>query len=525
MKTIDEPRAALPDSVSLDAFVDGAPALSLADRYQLVEQAELLLQGAYVHLPLKRAMHAFDPIQRLRLLHRRLETLSELQFHAELSGIFCALADLHTVYQLPDPYRGHVATLGFLVERYRDPDATAHHVVTKVDRALVHAGFTVGAELVCWNGVPIARAIERNAERQAGSNADARLARGLEALTLRPLRTGPPPDEHSVLLEYRTARGGRRRETRIPWRVRTAETTAQGRAQDPVSTISAVLGIDAGNEAARQVKRRLFAPAPARGARARALRSVLHHETRRVDGRRLGYLRIYSFNVSGARLFAQQVAAILGRLPADGLIVDVRGNPGGHVPAAEAALQLLSAAPITPATFSLATTPLALDLCRANPAFARWTESVSAAVETGETYSQAFPLSDPSAIAAGLPRYRGPRVLITDALSYSAADIFAAGFQDNLLGPVLGTAAHTGAGGANVWTHDLLRVWLGDTLGELPGGAGFRVALRRVTRVNANVGVPLEDLGVRADAVHELTRRDITERNQDLVAAAAALLA
>ena len=54
--------------------------------------------------------------------------------------------------------------------------------------------------------------------------------------------------------------------------------------------------------------------------------------------------------------------------------------------------------------------------------------------------------------------YYGPVVLITDALSYSATDIFAAGFQDNEVGVVLGTGGNTGAGGANFWSlDDLLR--------------------------------------------------------------------
>ena len=54
--------------------------------------------------------------------------------------------------------------------------------------------------------------------------------------------------------------------------------------------------------------------------------------------------------------------------------------------------------------------------------------------------------------------YYGPVVLITDALSYSATDIFAAGFQDNEVGLVLGTSGNTGAGGANFWSlDDLLR--------------------------------------------------------------------
>ncbi|WP_217201358.1 S41 family peptidase [Streptomyces buecherae] len=523
-RAVGQPTRALPDSVGLAEFLRRVEAdpLPLAGRYQLVSAARVLLDELYVHLPLKRAMHATDPVQRLRLLERRLAPLSELQFHAELADVFRALRDLHTVYQLPAPYRGHVATLGFLVERYTDAEGAAHHIVSKIDRSLVHAGFDVGAELESWNGVPIERAVERNAAAQAGSHLDARLARGLESLTLRPLRTAPPPDELEVLLAYRT-RGGRRRETRVPWRVCAAERYA-GRAQDPVPTLGTSLGIDVGSETARQVKRGLFAPAQARRSPPRSPRGVLAHRTLRLGGRSYGYLRLFSFNVPGARSFAEQVAQIAARAPAAGLIVDVRGNPGGHVPAAESALQVLSERPVAPVSFSLSTTRGALTLARAHADFRTWTSSIRAAVETGEMYSQGFPLTDPQALTTGLPRYAGPKVLITDALSYSAADIFAAGFQDNALGPVLGTARRTGAGGANVWTHELLRVWLPELLGDLPRGAGFRVALRRATRARGNVDVPLEDLGVQADALHDLTRRDVTEHNQDLLAAAVALL-
>ncbi|GHE76454.1 hypothetical protein GCM10018785_50910 [Streptomyces longispororuber] len=524
-RVVAEPARELPDSTGLAEFLEraGADPLPLADRHRLVAAARVLLEELYVHLPLKRAMHATDPVQRLRLLERRLPPLSELQFHAELTDVFRGLRDLHTGYQLPAPYRGHVATLGFLVERYADADGTPHHIVSKIDPALVHAGLDVGAELRSWNGVPIERAVERNAAAQAGSHPDARLARGLESLTLRPLRTAPPPDEHWVLLSYRT-RGGRPRETRVPWRVRAAEQYA-GRAQDPVPTLATGLGIDVGGEVARHVKRDLFAPSPARRPAARTLRGVVGHRTLRIRGRAYGYLRLFSFNVAGARRFAEHVAGIAARAPEGGLIVDIRGNPGGHVPAAEAALQVLSPAPVVPVSFSLSTSRAALALARAHPGFRVWAASIHAAPETGELYSQAFPLTDPEAVAAGLPRHRGPKVLVTDALSYSAADVFAAGFQDNGLGPVLGTAPRTGAGGANVWTYDLLRVWLPELLGDLPRGAGFRVALRRATRARGNVDVPLEDLGVRADVLHRLTERDVLDRNKDLLAAAAALLA
>jgi len=59
-----------------------------------------------VHLPFKRAMHAIDPLQRLRLLRHRLAQLPDGAFHAELLRIFVSLGDLHTNYILPDRYVG-----------------------------------------------------------------------------------------------------------------------------------------------------------------------------------------------------------------------------------------------------------------------------------------------------------------------------------------------------------------------------------------------------------------------------------
>jgi hypothetical protein len=59
-------------SVPLHDFLETAGMLTLAERLLLVEQAMLMLDGNYVHLPLKSAMHAVNPVQRLRLLRGRL---------------------------------------------------------------------------------------------------------------------------------------------------------------------------------------------------------------------------------------------------------------------------------------------------------------------------------------------------------------------------------------------------------------------------------------------------------------------
>jgi hypothetical protein len=91
-------------------------------------------------------------------------------------------------------------------------------MVSKVFDALTGDPHLVaGAEVSHWNGSPIALAVARHAELEAGSNPAARMARGLENMTLRTISMSPPPDEDWVDLRYTV--DGSVFETRIPWRV------------------------------------------------------------------------------------------------------------------------------------------------------------------------------------------------------------------------------------------------------------------------------------------------------------------
>src|SRR5467141_81129 len=88
-----QPAAAMRLSSFLRAF-ERKGKLSRKDRLRIVEQSLLLLNMNYVHLPLKRAMHAVDPIQRLKLLRFRLlemkecELPTEMHFHQRMMEIF-----------------------------------------------------------------------------------------------------------------------------------------------------------------------------------------------------------------------------------------------------------------------------------------------------------------------------------------------------------------------------------------------------------------------------------------------------
>jgi len=246
------------------------------------------------------------------------------------------------------------------------------------------------------------------------------------------------------------------------------------------------------------------------------------------------YLRIRSFDVGVRDVegFVAEVARIVRLLPQNGLIVDVRGNPGGTITAGERLLQIFTPRKIEPERLHFINTLMTAELSRCDQSLEVWRKSITQAVETGSAFSNGFPIfpEEPKKCNRLGQQYQGPVVLIIDGLCYSTTDIFAAGWQDHEIGPILGTHGNTGAGGANVWTHRLLGEVLAGTdspIQPLPKGASMRVALRRTTRVGTRSGEPLEDLGVKPDPdkIHRMTRNDLLSDNEDLIARAASILA
>src|SRR5207237_5818283 len=95
------------------------------ERDLLIGQALEILDKVYAHLPLKRALHANDPIQSLRLLRLRHAGLDERAFQSGLMDVFLGLRDLHTNYILPTGYAQKFAFLPFRVEEFYEPGGVA----------------------------------------------------------------------------------------------------------------------------------------------------------------------------------------------------------------------------------------------------------------------------------------------------------------------------------------------------------------------------------------------------------------
>jgi Peptidase family S41 len=517
----------------------GIPAaLDGGQRVQVVDTLELALGGAYCHLHQKRAGYAIDPVQALRLLRRRCVEMTDGEFHIALTGLVAGLRDAHTRYLGPVALRDGVATLGFLVEQY-GPYAAPRFVLSRVaaNAGIDEPTFRPGVELEWWNGIPVDRAVDLYADRETGGRPDARRARALESLTFRALDYGPPPDEHRVDIGYRTRRGAAR-ELRVPWRVVWPGVAAT--AVGPRSAASLRVAANPAAEAVRRAKKLMFAPAfwdaeqtgavvESGGWLPTPMHDTLAARTVRTARGDVGYLRIWSFDVADDDAFVAEVVRLLGQLPERGLIVDLRANPGGLIWAAERLLQLFTDRPVTPTRFALLASPLTRAMA-ASPfnrlELQQWAPSLEAAMVTGELYSQPLPLTDPQWCNDLGRRYPGPVLAVVDANTYSSGDLFAAGFADNQVGPLVCVGEGTGGGGANVWHHGQLRDALADTpfgFDTPPAGVGFTLAIRRAIRSGPADGVPIEDLGV-GGIPYDMTERDLLDGNRDLLEFCAGLL-
>ncbi len=549
--------------------------LTLEEKETIVDQAILLLDQFYVHLPFKRARYAVDPVQRLRLIRSQLHEHGDLAFHREMLQVFGRLRDAHTFYGLPRPYRGAFAFLPFRLKSFHD-GGRRRYLVTNVMDGFQHESFDRNAEITRWNGMSLERAIERESGFDPLGNEAARFIRGLHKLSNRSLSYAVPPEEDWVVLQYRPAGASESEEERgilLPWYIATdclkpvrrtgastsvnesmmetvesrkylwhrKELAREKRATSLYGTGSAPMdGADAPG-AAPDLSVESTIPAifefrypgsPEGSVEPAALRDPAHPE------KRFGYVRIRTFDAQSADAFIEEFGRILDILQEaapDGLIVDVRSNPGGSIDAAERALGLLTPGNVQPAFFHFLNTRLtqkiAESIKKSEPAITAgldqaewqpWVDDLIDSVFSGGVITAGRTLTKESQLNADSgQRYQGPVTLITDALSYSATDLFAAGFQDNGTGEIIGVDENTGGGGANRWLHEELLQKLGQIPGvplvALPGGAQLGLAIRRSTRAGRSAGTVIEDVGVRRDVPYQATEDDLLHRDRDLL--------
>jgi len=540
---------------SLSRFYDTPGYLSLKDRLTICDQARVIIEHTYVHRYLKRAMHASNPLEQLRILKEKVQSedeyISEISFHKEIIKIFNSLRDLHTTYQLPAPFNDKVAFVPFYIEEFFEGGKTKY-IVSKIIGESPSSEFKKGVEVLSWNNVPIERAIELNGNRYAGSNPAARHARGFDSMTFRPLAVMLPPEEDFVTVQYLTTEGFKRRLT-FPWMVGSIYAKSISKIErSDYQDFQVSAGYDFLTREIQSIKKKFFAYRSVKSddlsqSRAKAIlpsgnseKTTFpgHFKARTVTykGETFSYIRIYSFSTNEPKKFVQELDRLIKTMRQRRIIIDVRSNGGGNILAAEWALQVLSTKTIKPEPAQFINSKFTEQLSRNHSPselipeldLSRWYKSFRQIGHTGALYSLGFPITKTSTLKSFRSKRKYKLLLITDALCYSATDIFAAGFQDHDLGKIIGIHKNTGAGGANVWSHTLLH-YLSQNLDyeyftPLPYRSNLRVAIRRTLRVHKNAGIPLEDLGVKPDEYYQMSKNDLLNKNKDLINRACELL-
>ena len=235
------------------------------------------------------------------------------------------------------------------------------------------ATFKPGVEITYWNGAPMQLAVEINANKKAGSNSAARFARGLENMTIRPMRSSLPPDEDWVVIGYRTE-DGQDLEHRQEWWVVLPKPLGNAiDANSDTIEYSYKIGMDLTTDLVRMMKQIMFAPPDVIDSERRlAEAKSVEHLVKKAEGltsviprvfraekisEEVGYIRIYTFSGDKPEAISEnewvdnmveEFRRLIMALPKKGLIIDVRGNGGGYIAFAERILQFLTPQEIIP---------------------------------------------------------------------------------------------------------------------------------------------------------------------------------
>jgi hypothetical protein len=542
--------------------------LDQASRRALIDQLILSLDQVYVHMAMKRARHAVDPVGALVRLRHQAHEYPAFEFHLRIMRIFKSLRDQHTAYVPPKPYSDMIAFLPFLLgtchvgnravlgastsalldENENDPNAP-DVIVTNLLRGFSHPHFRPGAQILSWNGTPVDIVVRDVGRSEQAANPGAEYALGSRLMTVRWLGGSLPPAESVINVGYRSPDDipdtCRPREIRFAWNVieHQGDRAASLQAMWDMTSYyaSATLPTSSRDSRAmieRNARQNLFPrrdeiQKPPKGIRRDAITVandprncfVASKLTVDIDGQPMcfGLLRIVHFEWWD-KDFRDTFVEILAMMPPNGLAIDIRSNPGGEVRCAESILQTLTDRRIEPLPFQFLANDVVQDLIeptrtRPKADVAAWKEGLAAAVDSASMFSGFAPMTPPSLLNDIGRKYQGPVILLINAVTYSSGDIFAASFQDHEIGPVLGVDSATGGGGANVWARGTFIAHNGPDarFASQPGWGEMHMAVRRCTRLGKCWGMPIEEAGVTPDLLHETTRSDLLQQDADLL--------
>jgi tetratricopeptide (TPR) repeat protein len=445
------------------------------ERREVVEHAMDLV--AYVHPERPDS----DVSGALTDLRDRADRLSERAYNMTLADVLARLHDPGTVYRFSDGEAQTVATLPFSLVECLAKDHRRRFVV---DTSV--GGPPIGAEVTHWNGVRIDRAVDIRASHIAARSLEARRLRAVASLTHRPRGLLAPFSEEDVVVGCRYLEDDA--DVRVDW-----EPAARYEARADIPGRGAGLwSIDPLIDAITRIRE------PGRG-----MPTTLVRENITV-------LRIPSFAVARADALANFVQEQLLGLRSAGLVVDLRGNGGGSLVAAELIVQLLAGRSVDPPTFEVRGTEYLRRILAADHDLEKLRPGD--ALPNAETHAIRVHLAPETDASTSRP----DRVLlVVDAGCAGATEFFIARFVDLNLGPVLSSSRRLALIGGV--TCDVARPSRHGLRGfpPQPVAASIQVTIARLLRGGRD-GRSLQERPVVPDEIYFPTRGDVTGDEEGL---------
>ncbi|HJT18694.1 MAG TPA: S41 family peptidase, partial [Thermoanaerobaculia bacterium] len=483
----------------------------------------------------KRDVIGFDLLNTAPWIDKINATTNDLDFYEVMVSYVASLNDAHDAYSLPSNF---AATLGFNVDIY-----DGKLLVDAINRSTLPAlvfPFNTGYELVSIDGVDANQLLSSMLQYGIAANTRSTQRIAAELLTNRFQSIMPHainvPDKSTVI--FRRPDGGLETYP-MTWTKSGLPLTNIGRYITPSS-------VHTGPPDYMKTLEKLWnCRIPDRGVTGFGAQSpifvnslpagfvrrlgrvsgdVFYSGTFQSNGLTIGYIRIPDFapanQATAVNLFRTEVAFF--EQNTDGLVVDIMRNPGGSVAYLNQILALLMPSQWRSIAFDVRAT-------------STWVEEISSALEGAKSagapqdtidllqsiktaivsanraqrgMTDPIPLDDLSVDRAPITgAYDKPVMVLTDEMSASAADAFAATIQDNARGPLFGFRT-MGAGGNVVdWEAGSY------SLGGISVTQSLMVRKNPIVTSDFPAAPYVENIGVRPDITNDYMTADNLSQN------------
>lgn len=517
------------------------PELTANEKSIMAEQAQIFLRDLYVHKFEKLDFYPGleDPIPLIEEVVKNVDSLSTAELEEAIYRIFVSQRDLHLNYLFPTPYGGFRSFLPLTFTRTEGRREFFEVRVNAVDEE-TFASFAsdqrvpeIGDRVVSYDHLPISKAVERQLVTAQGANRFGGFTRALGQMTFVSHLLHLVPEENEVTMTLVSDKNGHPDfyTITLPWVVQLPETpliTSQFSTSAEPKKIDIVERLNEGKD--------LWQDEFNKFVNSRGLKPESNYPSNPsneptltwgvIDNRygNFGYFNLNSFvPENGTDFTLLEIQRILFEefSETDGLIFDVRNNGGGSIVLADKLSQLFSRDEAQVINARLLNTNLNRKIFNESllgdflePA---WRDAINAVEGSDRIHTDLVAFtSDTEANDLGQSYYK-PVAVLANARSYSATDLFTCSMRDNMGALVYGEDPLTGAGGANVITHDLFNSFGPEEFVDLPGDHAMRVSWRQSIRFGRSEGKVIEDFGCEADVNVSQTKNDLINAGEDQI--------